>query len=117
MSMYDRLSLRVWAALTAGTAFVSSAFALAGPPSVPGLSENLDLEKVITDVLGWVLDFVALLAVVFIVISGIRLIISQGEEQEKEKAKKSIIYVVIGLIIILLSRAIVAFIGSANGLN
>jgi uncharacterized membrane protein len=52
----------------------------------------------------------ALVAVVFIVIAGIRLVISQGEEAEKDKAKKTIFFVIIGLVLILLAQGIVAFI-------
>ena len=52
----------------------------------------------------------ALIAVIFIVIAGIRLVVSQGEEQEKDKAKKTILYVIIGLVVILIAQAIVSFI-------
>lgn len=55
------------------------------------------------------LGFVGLLAAIFVVIGGVRYIISQGEDDETEKAKKTILYAVIGLIIIGLSAAIVNF--------
>jgi predicted benzoate:H+ symporter BenE len=48
--------------------------------------------------------------VIVVVIAGIRLVISQGEEQEKDKAKKTIFYAIIGLIIILFAQAIVGFV-------
>ncbi|KKW40095.1 MAG: hypothetical protein UY87_C0028G0003 [Candidatus Peribacteria bacterium GW2011_GWC2_54_8] len=50
--------------------------------------------------------------VVFIVIAGIRLVISQGEEAEKDKAKKTILFVIIGLVVILLAQGLVDFIAT-----
>ena len=55
------------------------------------------------------LNFLALLAIIFIVVAGIRLIVSQGEDEQKDKAKKTILYVIVGLIIILFARVIVGF--------
>ena len=84
-----------------------------GPPPDIGGVDATDTDSVRTEVvriLQIVLSFMALVAVIFIVIAGIRLIASQGEEQEKDKAKKTIFYVIIGLIVILLAKAIVAFV-------
>jgi len=69
-----------------------------------------DLKTAIINGIKKVLTFMSLIAVVVIVIAGIRFIISQGEEQEKEKAKKTITYAIIGLIIIMVSRAVVQFV-------
>lgn len=69
-----------------------------------------DLKSAVIAILQYVLGFVGLIAVVVIVIAGIRFIISSGEEGEKEKAKKMIIYALIGLLIILLAEAIVSFV-------
>ena len=56
------------------------------------------------------LNLLALLAAVVIIIAGIRLIFSMGDEEGKETAKKTILYAVIGLIIVLLAKAIVTFV-------
>jgi len=77
---------------------------------------NADIRATIIKIIKEVLNFMALVAVVLIVIAGIRLVISQGEEAEKDKAKKTIIYVVIGLIVIVLARAIVEFVAKVLGL-
>ena len=81
-------------------------------PDIGGVQGRSDAEvrQGILDVLEVVLNFMALIAVIFIVIAGIRLVVSQGEETEKDKAKKTILYVVIGLVIILIAQAIVSFI-------
>ncbi|MDD5041356.1 MAG: TrbC/VirB2 family protein [Candidatus Peribacteraceae bacterium] len=79
------------------------------PPNVAGRGPS-DLRDAIMKVIQKVLTFMTLIAVVMIIVAGIRYIISQGEESEKDKAKKMIIYVIIGLIIILISQAIVTFV-------
>lgn len=110
------LSLRIAAVVVCSAPL--QAIAQLGPPTEDIGSGELgagDLKAAIAEVMKTVLDFVALIAVVMIVVAGIRYIISQGEEQEKEKAKKMIIYVVIGLLIILVARAIVTFVVSDVG--
>jgi succinate dehydrogenase/fumarate reductase cytochrome b subunit len=102
------LGLKLAAAVVCSAPY--QAFAqLTEPPDVAGRGPT-DLKQAIIDIVKKVLDFIALIAVVMLVVAGIRYIISMGEEQEKDKAKKMIIYVIIGLIIILIARAIVTFV-------
>ncbi|OGJ71967.1 hypothetical protein A2384_00725 [Candidatus Peribacteria bacterium RIFOXYB1_FULL_54_35] len=83
---------------------------LFGPtPAIGGVS---DVRQKIIDIIKKILTFMALIAVVFIVIAGIRLVISQGEEAEKDKAKKTILFVIIGLVVILLAQGLVDFIAT-----
>lgn len=80
------------------------------------IGSNADIRTVVINILKAVLNFMALVAVVFIVIAGIRLVISQGEESQKDTAKKTIIFVIIGLVIIVLARAIVQFVSQVLGI-
>lgn len=86
----------------------------AGPdPDIDGLPSAADengVRDVITNILTAVLNFLALVAVVIIVIAGIRLIVSQGEDEAKDKAKKTIFYALGGLIIVLFARVIVSIV-------
>jgi type IV secretory pathway VirB2 component (pilin) len=112
MSTFERLSYRATMATLAFASTVTGAFAqFAG--SVPDIGTpnpgGGDIRTAILNVLKFVLTFLALLAIIFIVVAGIRLIVSQGEEEQKEKAKKTILYVIIGLIVILFARVIVGF--------
>ncbi len=116
MSLFDRLSLKIWTLISSATVGISAAYAdgLGPPPPIQGLpsSSPTSSDQIVTilvNIVVWVLNFLAILAVIFIIIGGIRLIVSQGEEQAKEKAKKTILYVVIGLIVVLLARVIVGF--------
>ncbi len=117
MTTFQKFSCRTWLALT-GVLAPAAAFAqngLGGPiPQVegsvnPNTNGTQGVRDVIIKVLTVVLDFLALAAVVFIVIAGIRLIVSQGEDEAKDKAKKTILYVIIGLLVILFCRVIVGF--------
>jgi len=90
---------------------------LTAPPDVGSGNLGGDLKEAIVTVIKKVLDFMTLIAVVMIIVAGIRYIISQGEESEKDKAKKQIMYVVIGLVIILVARAIVTFVIGWAGIS
>lgn len=101
---------------TAITAFMRAvAFAQDFAGDVPdiGIPESAgeeDIKQTIGDILKAVLNFLALIAVVVVVIAGIRLIVSQGEDDAKDKAKKTILYALIGLIIVLFARVIVGLV-------
>ena len=107
------LSLR--ASALAVTLFSTPAYAqVFGPiPTVSGGTS--DIRQTALNILSSVLRFMALVAVIFIVIAGISLVASQGEDAEKDKAKKTILYVIIGLIVILLAQAIVDFVANQIG--
>ncbi len=61
-----------------------------------------------------VLGVAGALCVLIITIAGVQYIISQGEPQQTAKAKNTIIYAVVGLIIVMFAFAITKFV--VNGL-
>lgn len=81
---------------------VGEAGFIQGPAKAP-------LRQVILSMLGKVLNFLALASVVMIVIAGVIFIMSSGKDEAKDRAKKIILYVALGLVIILLARAGVGF--------
>lgn len=110
---------KVAAASVTSLVYVSTAFAqtdssFAGPdpnlPGLPGAADDESVRTIITDILTAVLNFLALIAVVVVVIAGIRLIVSQGEDEAKDKAKKTIFYALGGLVIVLFARVIVSLV-------
>lgn len=114
MSTLRQLSCRTWLVMTGVLASSSSALAAFGGdiPDIEGTPDALDEEgfrDIILEALKLVLDFLALAAVIFIIIAGIRLIVSGGSDEQKDKAKKTILYVIIGLLIVLFARVIVGF--------
>ncbi|MBT3292712.1 hypothetical protein HN512_04320 [Candidatus Peregrinibacteria bacterium] len=108
----QNLSLRTSTAIvTFGYAIQAKADIFGDIPDIGG-ADSADVRTSITDILKEILTYMALVAVIFIVIAGIRLVVSQGEDAEKDKAKKTITYVIIGLIVILFARAIVSIVAN-----
>ena len=104
--------LKLSAAIAASQFFALKALALLPPPEIPGIATQVDIYQTITDMIKKVLDFILLIAVVYVIIAGIRLIVSGGDEGEKDKAKKTIIYVVVGILVILVARVVVVFVAT-----
>lgn len=89
--------------------FATTTHAIGEVPAIGGGPG--DLRQAIIDVLNAVLMFLGIIAVVVIVIAGIRLIIGGADEGQREKARNAILYAVIGLIVVFLASAIVNFVG------
>lgn len=64
----------------------------------------------ITDLINIALSIIGSVAVLIIVIAGIRYIISRGDGNSVAQAKNAILYAVIGLVITLLAGVIVNFV-------
>lgn len=59
----------------------------------------------------------AVVAVIIIVIGGIQILTSQGNPEQVNKARNTVIYAVIGLVVVLSAEAIVTFVlGKISGL-
>lgn len=111
-----KLLAPVVAAYAASTMLIGSAFAkFADPTTVPGLSQNTNIKSALVTLITNVLDFILIVAVIFVIVAGIRLIVSGGDEGEKDKAKKTIIYVIVGIIVVLFARVIVTFVNNLVG--
>ena len=109
-----KISTFTRSAIAASAAWIASvpyALALNFGNTAANLGGN-DIRSTVESVLSTVLSYLALAAVVVIVIAGIRLIISSGDDSAVEKAKKTILYAVIGLIVILLANGIVMLVAN-----
>lgn len=84
-----------------------------GLDKVNGGGSPDDLEGNIGLIINAIIGFVAIIAVIVIIIGGINYTMSQGDPQKTKKAKDTILYGVIGLIISLLAFAIVNFVLNA----
>jgi uncharacterized membrane protein len=70
---------------------------------------QLTVGTVLANVTTWVLGFSAAVAVLFLIVGGLQYITAAGNEKRSEAAKSTILYAVIGLVVILLSFVIVGF--------
>ena len=71
--------------------------------------QHTTLRAIILSMFYKALSFLALAGVVMIVVAGFYLVLSGGSETAKDRAKKIVLYVVLGLIVVLLARSIVGF--------
>lgn len=102
---YLTATVMAWAA----TSSSASAAALnANPPDISNpLKGNADFGHVITVVINFLLAFAGAIAVLFLIIGGFRYVISSGSPDQVEAAKKTILYAILGLIIIFIAFVIV----------
>lgn len=80
-----------------------------------GINSTSDIKTLILTIIAFLLDIVLLLAVLAIIVAGIYLIVSNGDEAQKDKAKKIIFYAIAGIILILFARVIVMFVNNIFG--
>ncbi len=77
-------------------------------PDIGGTDPGGDIRQPILELLKTILGYLALLAVVYIVYAGIRLMVSRGNEEAVAEGRKTIIYVLVGLVVIIFARFIVS---------
>ena len=84
--------------------------AASGCSSSSTRAEEDDLPNLIINIINAVILVSGLIAVVFIIVGGIQFMTSAGDSVKTKKAKSTILYAVVGLIICALAYAIVNFV-------
>ena len=87
-----------------GTAAASSSDAICG---ATGQGE---FEAIMTNIINTILIVLGMIAVIMIIVGGIRYTTSNGDSSQIQSAKNTIMYAVIGLVVAILSFAIVNFV-------
>ena len=107
----------LWANLAHAAVFGGSTVqdGIAAAAGLGGISSQTSIVSIVLMVIAAILTIVLILAVLVIVIAGIYLITSNGDEGQKDKAKKIILYCIIGIIVILVARVIVIFVNEIFG--
>lgn len=78
--------------------------------------ETSNLTESVTNILNVVIGVLGIVAVIVIIIGGIQYMTSTGDAGKVKKAKDTILYGVIGLVVVILAFAIVNFvIANING--
>lgn len=67
------------------------------------------VREAIVNVINFALTFLALIAVLTVIVAGFFLILGMGSENSSQRARKIIIYTIIGLLVIFFVRVIVGF--------
>ncbi len=89
------------------------AHGLTGPGTITGIAGGNNLIGAIQAIVGWLLTLAGIVAAVYLIYGGVRYITSAGDEDKAGEAKQTILYALIGLIIIGLAVVIVNFVLSA----
>ncbi len=81
-----------------------------------GFSTTASLPDIIVNIIRYALSFLALAAVIMIIFGGFLWLVSGGDEERINSAKRTISGAIVGLIIVLLAWAFVSFIvGGVTG--
>jgi len=74
---------------------------------------------IIADIINWLSPFIGLIVVIMIIYAWAQLLFSNGDEDKLKKAKRALLYIVIGLLIIAFNYIIVTFFinPAATGIN
>ena len=76
-------------------------------PNRPNGLPDKELDEVIMTITDWVLGFAGIIAILVIVYGGLLYLTSAGNEDQMEKGKKTLMWGILGLVIIGISYAIV----------
>lgn len=114
------LSIICFTAITTIPTFAADDEAVEGDPcksgvtavaNAAGCNNNTDaLPTAITNILSAIIGVAGLVSVVYIIIGGVQYMTSSGDASKTEKAKKTVLYACIGLIICALAFVIVNFV-------
>ena len=69
-----------------------------------------NLATAVTNIIKGILMLLGIIAVIVIVIAGLRLLVGGADEQQRTKARDQILWAIVGLVIIVLASAIVTFV-------
>ncbi len=115
LSAFTVLGIGVLPALVAAPVFAGSAAESIGEgiDSIGGSENQPTLEQGIKDVVNVLLFVLGAIAVIMIIIGGIRYTTSNGDSSAITGAKNTILYSVVGLVVAILAYAIVNFVVDA----
>jgi len=94
----------------AATCTTAADCAQVGVDNAGGKSETASVGDIVKTIVNVLLFILGAVAVIMIILGGIRYTISQGDSSAVTSAKNTILYAVIGLVVALLAYAIVNFV-------
>ncbi len=87
------------------------------PENIPTGGLSGDGGKIIGLAFTWLLIAAVIIALFFLLYGGGNYIMSQGDKTKIESARRTIIFAIVGLLVVLLSFFIVSFFGKALGVD
>ncbi len=78
-------------------------------PQIPNPIQSIEPGNLLADLINTLLVYGAIIAVLFIIFGGFRYIVSLGNPEGVEKARNTVLYAILGLIIMFLAYLVVAY--------
>lgn len=72
--------------------------------------DNIELAQFVVDAINWFIGLAAVLSVVMIISSGFQYIFSFGDEKKIAKATSSLIFAIVGLVLVFLAPMIIQYV-------
>jgi type IV secretory pathway VirB2 component (pilin) len=69
-----------------------------------------DFAAFILEMVNWAINFAALLAVVMIIVAGFKYITSMGDSKKIEEANRSLMFALLGMILVFLAPSVIEFV-------
>lgn len=117
MHKLKSFAYRTGATAGAVLATAGTAYAQVSKPNVPNPTNQTDLGRILFDVINALLLFAGAVAVLFLIIGGFRYVVSTGNPDQVEAAKKTILYAILGLIIIFIAFVLVKLVQQYLGVT
>lgn len=80
----------------------------------PKTSGSVDPKVIVINIINYALFFIGVIALVFVIYGGIMYITSGGDSDKTTKARNTIMYAVLGIIVVVISYVIVRWAGSGG---
>jgi hypothetical protein len=96
-------------AIIAGPSAALAAGGVTPPTIVPSSSASADPKALALKVFNYALWFVGIIALGFLIWGGIQFVMSGGDETKVTKARNTILYAVVGIIVVIISLGIINF--------
>ncbi len=79
------------------------------PPAIPNPLLSFEPGNILAQIINTLLVWGGAIALLFIIIGGFRFIISMGNPDSIEKARQTVVYAILGLILVFVSYLIVSY--------
>ncbi len=114
-----RLLIRTGSGFAVALGMAQTAFAQVRRPTIDNPVSGTSLGEVLASIINALLLFAGAVAVLFLIIGGFRYVVSTGNPEQVDAARKTILYAILGLIIIfiafVLTRLIQQYLGVEQG--
>jgi len=85
---------------------------LAQEQPLAGIPDNISVTGTLEKIANWLFYILLFVAAIFIVIAGVSFVTAQGDPEKFKKAKDTVLYAVVGIVVALLSKGIVALVNT-----